>query len=119
MAVEAVVGEIELAAHEPFGPGCIPFEDFSPGFEPVEVMRNAAPESFGIAGGFGVEALVIFDAANVGVGGEAGRGREDALFVERGLDVGLGRVGRHGGDHMHDIRRGWRDCVRVVSCKVR
>jgi len=48
VAVEAVVGEIDLAADEPFGPGGIPLEDFVPFFEPVQFAGDAAPEFVGI-----------------------------------------------------------------------
>ena len=46
--VEAVVGKINLSAHEPFGPRTIPVQDLIPLLEPVQLTRDARPELVGI-----------------------------------------------------------------------
>src|SRR5581483_11096026 len=46
MAVEAIVGEINLSADEPLRPWIVPFKDFAPLLEPVQFARNAPPELF-------------------------------------------------------------------------
>jgi hypothetical protein len=48
VAVEAVVGDVDLSTHEPFGPGLIPVEGPGPGREPVQLAGDAVPEGFGI-----------------------------------------------------------------------
>ena len=88
--------EIQLAADEPFGPGHVPVEDLGPRLEPVELARDAAPEGFGVAVGFFVEALVVGHAGDMGVGAELRWRRENALLVQAGLDIG-GRLCGHAG----------------------
>lgn len=88
VAVEAVVGEIHLAADKPFGPGAIPFEDLVPLFEPVEFVGNFGPKLFGVFDGFFVDALVVFEALDVGLLAEFFRAFELALFLQDRSDVG-------------------------------
>src|SRR5450631_1347574 len=86
--VEAVVREIDLAADKPFRPGAIPFQNFVPLLEPVQLSGNARPELVRVVDRFLVETLVLFEALDVGVLAEL-RGRiELALLVQDGIDVG-------------------------------
>ena len=48
VAVEAVVGEIQLAANKPLCPGMVPFENFVPFLKPVQFFGNSSPEFFGL-----------------------------------------------------------------------
>ena len=45
VAIDAVVGDVEFAADEPFHPGRFPFEDLLPGREPVESQGFGGPEA--------------------------------------------------------------------------
>ena len=65
MAVEAVVGKIELAADKPLGPGMVPLQDLVPLLEPVQFVRDSAPEFFRLLDRLAVDALVIFQALDV------------------------------------------------------
>ena len=87
MAVEAVVGEIDLASDEPFGPREIPLEDVVPFFEPVQFAGDAAPEFVGLVHRFFVEALVFLDALDVSVLAEFWRRRKAALLLQNGIDA--------------------------------
>src|SRR5580704_1320544 len=87
VAVEAVVGEIDLSADEPFRPWRIPLEDFVPLLEPVQFAGYAAPELFGIVHRFFVKVLVFFEALDVSVLAEFGRGLEAALLLKNGIDA--------------------------------
>ncbi len=59
VAVEAVVGGVELAAHEPLGEGQVPVEDRVPFLEPVEQGRRlAGPEPLVVHVGLVVERRV-------------------------------------------------------------
>src|SRR5215831_10268660 len=48
VAVEAVVGQIDLPADEPFGPGTVPLQHLVPLPEPVQLAGDAAPELVGL-----------------------------------------------------------------------
>src|SRR5260370_37556351 len=86
VAVEAVVGEIDLAADEPLGPWAIPFENFVPLLEPMQFAGDAAPELVGIVDGFLVETLVFGEDLDVSLPGEFGGGLRAALFLMDGID---------------------------------
>ena len=90
VAVDAVVAEIELAADEPLGPGQIPLENLVPGLEPVQILRRAGPEFFGVFDGLLVERLVLLEALDVGLGAELRRWGKDAVFAQRGVDIAVG-----------------------------
>src|SRR5258708_33346463 len=91
VAVEAVVGEIDLAADEPLGPWAIPFENFVPLLEPMQFAGDAAPELVGIVDGFLVETLVFGEVLDVSLPGEFGGRVEAALFLKDGIGAaGLG-----------------------------
>ena len=80
VTVEAVVGDVELAADEPFGVGRIPFENFFGSFEPVEELGLFAPEGFGIGCGGGVHFTVILERANTRLFAELFGRRDGLLF---------------------------------------
>ena len=46
--VEAVIGNVDLPADEPLGPGAVPLQHLVPGFEPVQLLSHLRPESLGI-----------------------------------------------------------------------
>jgi hypothetical protein len=87
VAVETVVGEIDLASYEPFSPRGIPVEDFVPLLEPVEFAGHAAPEFVGIGDRFLVEVLVFFEALDVGVAAEFRWGIEFSIFLKNGINA--------------------------------
>src|ERR1017187_5637527 len=45
VAIEAVVGEVDLATGEPFRPGTTPFEHLVPSLEPVDLTGDFRPVS--------------------------------------------------------------------------
>ena len=71
--VETVMREVELAADEPFRPRDVPLENLLPWLEPVELASRCRPRRFGVAFGFGVEALVVGDALDMRLRAEVGR----------------------------------------------
>ena len=74
MAIDTVVGGVELAVHEPLGDGSVgPVEDLGPFVGPVEAPGLLVPERQAVLGCAGV--LVRSD---VGLGGELG-GRGEGL----------------------------------------
>ena len=81
VAVDAVVAEIELAAHEPLGPGQVPFQHLVPGLEPVQVFGRLGPETLRILNRLLVHGLVLFEALDVGLCAELRRRRKDAVFA--------------------------------------
>src|SRR5438270_14037431 len=72
--IQAVVGEVQLAADEPFRPWGVPLEDLCPWLKPFELARDPGPESLRIGVGFLVQPLVLLDGFDVGAGTEL-RGR--------------------------------------------
>jgi hypothetical protein len=96
--VQAVVGDVELAAHEPLRVRHLPLEPFLPGLEPVELTGPALPEAYRVLR----RLLVDSGALDVRLLRELPGGRELPPLLEQGLDRG-GRasgLARHGGPHM-------------------
>src|ERR1700722_665978 len=87
VAVEAVVREVDLAADKPLGPRAIPFENFVPFLEPVQLIGDTAPELVGIVNRFLVKALVFSEAFNVRMLAELGGRWERALLLKNGIDA--------------------------------
>ena len=83
VAIEAVVAQVELAAHKPLGPGLIPLQHLVPGLEPVQVACHSGPKALRIVDGPLVERLVLFQALDVSLGAELRRGRKDAKLAKR------------------------------------
>ena len=95
VAVEAVVGDVELAADEPLGVRRLPLEGLPPRLEPVELPGETLPEPDGVLRGLSVDG----GAVDVGALGELLGRRILPLFLEEGLDGrgadrGLRRHGR-------------------------
>ena len=95
MAVYAVVGGVDGRAREPLGVGNVPLKHLVPGAKPVEILGLFGPESLGIVLGSVPGGLIGFDAAEVSLGGEVGRGREDSGLVQKACDRALAGLRRH------------------------
>src|SRR6266849_3492824 len=89
VAVKAVVRQVELAADEPFCPGTIPFEDFVPLFEPVQLTGDAPPELLGIVDRLLIEALIFGETLDVSLLAELRWTLEFALLLQNRINVGL------------------------------
>ena len=98
VAVETVVGKIELAADKPLGPGMIPFQNLVPLLEPVQIVGDAAPEFFRLLDRLAIDALVVFQALDVRLLAEGLRTFEFSVLVQDGLDIAavIGRGGLSG-----------------------
>src|ERR1035438_8076919 len=53
----------------------------------MQVLGDTGPESFGVVNGLLVEGLVLLQGLDVSFGAELRRGRKDAVFAQRGVDV--------------------------------
>ena len=112
VAIEAVVGEVDLAADKPFRPRAIPFENLVPLLEPVQFAGDPRPEFVRVVDRFLVEALVFFEALDVGLLAEF-RGRfELALLVQDGIDIGGLGIDDGFIGHDEEPRRGG-----ILSCR--
>src|SRR5580704_5934794 len=80
MAVEAVVGDVELAAQEPFRMGQIPFENFLGRLEPVQHFRLLGPKFLRIGRGLLIYLLVFFERLDAGFLAEILWRRDGLLF---------------------------------------
>ena len=87
VAVDAIVGEVELAAGEPGGGAHLAFEDFGPGGEPVELGGGFGPEGFGVGDAALVEGVVFASGFDPGASGELDGWGEDAVLAEEGVHV--------------------------------
>jgi hypothetical protein len=87
MAIQAVIGEVNLPSHKPFCPGAIPFENLVPLFEPVEFAGNVRPEFVGLVYRFLIKTLVFIERLYVGLLGEFGRALELASLIQNGIDI--------------------------------
>src|SRR5207249_7517497 len=87
VAVEAVLGEVQRAAHEPLGEGGLPLQDPVPLARPLEGRRLLGPEALGILDAPLVELAVLVEALDVGLLLALGRRREDAALLEDRVDV--------------------------------
>ena len=106
MAVQAVIGGVELAAAEPFdfGGAEIVFEDLVPGGFPGQQFGGAlGPVALGVFDGAFVDGAVFVEAFDVGgVASSSGR-FEGASFLLEALDI----VGGHGFLPVGIWRRVW------------
>ena len=83
VAVEAVVGDVELAPEEPLGEGEVPFQDLVERAVPADVLlRLLGPERLGIGIGCVMEARV----GDPRLGSELGARSKRASLVEQGVD---------------------------------
>ena len=80
MAVEAVVGDVELSAGKPFRVRQVPFEDFLGRLEPVEHLRLLAPEFFGVVHGLLIHLSIVFERLDASLLAEIVGRRNGLLF---------------------------------------
>ena len=107
--VEAVGGDVELAAHEPLGVRRCPVEHPVPRSDPLQRAGLLRPEAFAVAG-----AGLVQRRRGVGLGGERGGGREAALLGEEGVEL----VG-HGDLSACSIGTNGRSALPVKICRGR
>ena len=88
MAVQTVIGKVDLATDKPFRPWSLPLENFVPLCKPVEFFGNFGPEFFRVFYGFLVNAFVVLQALDVGVLAELLRAFKFALFLQYRVDIG-------------------------------
>ena len=81
MAVDAVVGNIQLAADEPFGVGWLPIEGPGVALEPMQKLGLLVPEFLGVIRRALVKFAVFLERLDMGVFAEFGR-RRNCLFVK-------------------------------------
>ena len=88
MAIETIVGEIELASGEPLGPRAIPLQNVVPFFEPMQFLGNTSPELFRLLYGLAVNALVLFQTFNMRLLAEVFGAFKLPPLLQNGIDVG-------------------------------
>ena len=86
MPVQAIVGNIYLAAHEPFCERLIPFEDRVPLSEPIELLGLFRPKRCRVRCSPLVKLFVFFKTFYMGPCRKVGRRREQAVLVQYGFD---------------------------------
>src|SRR5579862_8798278 len=72
VAVEAVIGKVDLSADKPLRPRAIPFENFCPRLEPVQFTSDLRPEFVGILDRPLIELLALGQRLNVRIAAEFG-----------------------------------------------
>ena len=82
VAVQAVVGDVELAPREPLGEGRVPLQHVVPGLRPAQALRMAGPPGLGVL----VRLVVDGFVARQRIGAERLRRRERAVLAEPVLD---------------------------------
>ncbi len=85
VAVQAVVGHVQLPPQEPLHPGRVPLADRAPALEPVQPLRLLGPERLRVGGGVLVDRVVTHDGALTERGGRL----EHALLGQQRLDGGV------------------------------
>jgi hypothetical protein len=90
--VEAVVGQVGGAAHEPLGVRRLPVQHLLVRREPVEGAGLLVPERVRLVHAARVERVIGLTRADTGAGGELGRRREDARLGGDALDAGTAGV---------------------------
>jgi hypothetical protein len=95
VAIDAVVGEVQLATDEPLGERQLPLERLVERLVPTDALAGELfPEG-------DVVALSLFVERRLGIGpgGESRVGRKDALLGEKVLDLRLRHRARQGLGH--------------------
>src|ERR1700689_1749317 len=97
MTINAVVAKVDFAAHEPLGPGGLPFEHAGPRSKPVQLSGNLRPELFRILNGAAIKRLVLLKTLHVRSRGKLGWRGEDSLLAQDRIQIGLlrSRAGFH------------------------
>src|SRR5438477_11707462 len=65
MAIETIVGEIELASGEPLGPREIQLQNVVPFFEPIKFLGNTSTELLRLLYGLAANAIVLLQTFNM------------------------------------------------------
>src|ERR1700730_3267742 len=89
VAIETVVGQIDLAPDKPLRPRALPFENALPLLEPVHLGGDSSPEFLWVIHRFLVQTLVVGKTLDVGRPAEFFRALELTLLLEGGIDVGF------------------------------
>ena len=87
MAVETVLGGIQLSSDKPFGIGKLPVEDLGPFLEPVEFLGLTGPKFIRALHRLGMELPVLGHALDPGFFRKLGGRLENAVLNKMGLDV--------------------------------
>src|SRR3984885_4894574 len=95
MTIDAVVAQVDFAAHKPFSRWKLPVEHAGPGSEPVELARDLCPKSFGILNGVAIKGLVLLQTLYMRLRGKLGGRRKDSVFAQDRTQVGINRAGFH------------------------
>ncbi len=82
MAIEAVIGKIELAANEPLRPGLVPLQNLVPLFEPVQLFGGPSPEFFRLLHRLLIQGFIFGQALNLRLRGKFWRRRKTALLIK-------------------------------------
>ena len=90
LRVEAVVGDVGLAVHEPAEERLLGFVDhLGPRLEPGQLLGFVGPEAVGVLDRALVEGVIAVHALDPGFGDERGAGREDLLVGAEAFGAGL------------------------------
>src|SRR6185436_2822072 len=87
VTVETVLGQVQLAADEPFGERRRPLQHLVPTLAPQQRLRLLGPEALRVTHALLVERAVLVEALDVRLRPEALRGREDPVLLEDRLDL--------------------------------
>src|SRR6266478_4134443 len=90
VAVEAVVGQVDLASDEPLSPGNVPLEHTIPFLEPVEIVGDPCPELLRLLDRFLVQVLVLFERFHMSFFREVRRTLEFPVLLKKGINAGFG-----------------------------
>ena len=97
MPVQTVVRKIDLPAHKPFRPRCIPLQNLVPLFEPVQVLCHAPPEFLRLLHRLLIKRVIFGKTLNLRQLGKLRRRRKTPLLVKNRIDIYLrGRQITHG-----------------------
>src|SRR6266446_5682726 len=81
VAIQTVVGKIDLAADEPLSPGGFPLQDLVPLLEPVQFLGGAGPEFFWLLYRLFIESFIFGQALYLSLPRKLRTGLESALLV--------------------------------------
>jgi len=91
VAVDAVVGEVELASLEPLcavaGAVEAGGKDAGPGGEPLELACGLGPELFGLLDAVAIHLLVLLERGDMSLGAELLRRFKDPVFPQSRVQI--------------------------------